>query len=104
MSFKITPEANPILGPIAVFGIIWGVVSMIGLPLFQVFVPLSSPTRRIVLLAAVFVAAVAGSAYSFVFARRGAGTLSWVDKGFYYLFWPLVFFSIFGFGVYLSRE
>ena len=104
MSFKITPLANPILGPVAVFGIIWGIASMIGLPLSQVFVPFSGSTRRIVLLAAVFVAAVAGSVYSFVFARRGRATLSWVDRGFYYFFWPLVFFSIFVFGVYLSRE
>jgi len=103
MSFKVVPPVNPILGPFAVFGIIWGAVSMIGFPLFQAFMPVSSPTRRIVLLATVFVAALVASAYSVTFARRNKTSLSLVDKSFYYLIWPLLFFGIFGFGFYLYR-
>jgi len=104
MSIKITPPVNPILGPLAVFGIIWGVISMIGLPLFQAAVPLSSATHRLVLLTAVLVAALAGSAYSVTYARRERSRLSMVDTGIYYFFWPVLFFCIFGFGVYLSKE
>jgi uncharacterized membrane protein len=104
MSIKITPEGNPVLGPIAIFGIIWGAVSMIGLPIFQAFMPLSGATRRIVLLATVFVAALAGSAYSVVYARREKARLSWVDKGVHYFFLPLLFFTILWFGFCLSRE
>ena len=104
MSFRITRPVNPILGPFAVFGIIWGVVGMIGLPLLQAFVPLSSDARRTVLLVTVFVAALAGSAYSVLFARRERPRLSMLDTGVYYFFWPMLFFSILAFGFYLSRE
>ena len=104
MGFRITPPVNPILGPVAVFGIIWGVVSMIGLPGLQAFVPLSSSTRRLVLLAGVLFAALAGSIYSVAYARRQRATLSLVDTGVYYFFWPALFFATFGFGVWLSKE
>lgn len=102
MAIKLTSPVNPALEPFAVFGIIWGVVSMIGLPLFQVFVPLSHETRRVVLLGAVLLAAIAGSTYSITYARRASTSLSLVDSGIYYFFWPLLFLCIFGFGVYLS--
>jgi hypothetical protein len=104
MSIKITPPVNPILGPLAVFCIILGVVSMIGLPLLQAFLPISHHTRRLVLLGAAFVAAISGSVYSVLYARKASSTLSVVDAGIYYLFWPVLFFSIFGLGVFLSSE
>jgi tryptophan-rich sensory protein len=104
MSFRITRPVNPILGPFAVFGIIWGVAAMIGLPLLQVFVPLSGGARRTVLLVTVLVAALAGSGYSVLYARRQRTKLSVLDTGVYYFFWPILFFSILAFGFYLSRE
>jgi hypothetical protein len=102
MGFRITPPTNPILGPIMAFGVVWLPASMIMLPLIEVFHPLPSSTRRLILLAIVLVAAVVGSAYSWIYACKQTSHLSQVDRGVYYLFWPIVFFAIFGFGFYLS--
>ena len=102
MSFKITPSPVRILDPFAIFCAIWGIVSMVGLPLFQVFVPLSKSTRMTVLLATVFIAAFAASAYSVRYACRVRPDLPWIDRAFYFIFYPVVFFTIFGFGLYLS--
>jgi hypothetical protein len=76
---------------------------MIGLPLFQVLVPISKSTRLMLLLITVFIAALAASVYSVVYACKGGTTLSWIDKAFYFGFWPIVFFTIFGFSFYLIR-
>lgn len=103
MNFRITPSVRT-LEPLMVFGLVWTPVSMIVLPLFEIYMPLPISTRRIVLLVTVFVAALAGSAYSVTLVRRQGATMSWVDRGFYYFFWPLLFFAIFGFGVCLSKE
>ncbi len=76
---------------------------MIGLPLFQVFVPISKSTRLLLLLITVFIAALAASVYSVVYAYKGRAALSWIDKAFYFAFWPIIFFTIFGFSFYLIR-